>query len=207
MTLENDGYFGKFCSFFNSEECIDKAKAAERGEISKETYYDWLIKTFGEDKVAQAHLHAADSTKQKNAKEEIAEKIKALQHEKADIPPKPEQQEHKLPAAPSSIDALCRICVTPVSIGIFSVLREWHVKEKGKIDSILDRLEREEMQIEDAYVEILTEIDDSIDSLNRVLDDLNKVLEFSLNKAAEKKPELKERFMRELNEMQGNPQS
>jgi hypothetical protein len=66
----------------------------------------------------------------------------------------------------------------------------------------MEKIEKEQINIEDAWTEILSEIPGSIESLNRILNDLNLVLKFALQKAAEKKPSLAPRFQKELAEME-----
>ena len=221
---ENNKYFTSFCSVLNDGECRDMMEAVDKGELTNEEVYQKLIEKHGDSVIAAAHLSAAKAmeeqanshipggtlppqspTVQPIVKTDMAVKIKTLQEEKSDVKPSyiADVENNKMPNPPSSIDNLCRVCIAPVSIGIFSILESWHTSDKAKIDALMEQIEKEQTNIEDIWVEILTEIPGSIDSLNRILNDLNLVLQFALNKAGEKSPRLKERFDQELAEMQG----
>ena len=221
--VENNKYFTSFCSVLDDGECKDMMQKVESGEMTNEDVYQRLIEKHGDDAIANAHLHAAKAMErvdtvqpspvtappphipQPIVKTDMAVKIKTLQEEKADVKPSSilGAENHRMPNPPSDIPDLCRVCVAPVSIGIFSVLEGWHTQDKDKIDALMDQIEKEQIKIEDAYIEILTKIPNSVDSLNRILNDLNLVLQFALNKAGEKSPALKGRFDQELAEMQG----
>ncbi len=217
----NNKYFTSFCSVLDDGECKDMMQKVEEGSMSNEEVYQKLIEKHGDAEIARAHLHAAKAMErvdtvqpapatappphipQPIVKTDMAVKIKTLQEEKGEIPPSSMEKTYKMPNPPSAIPDLCRICVAPVSIGVFSVLESWHSNDKAKIDALMEKIEKEQINIEDAWTEILSEIPGSIDSLNRILNDLNLVLKFALNKAGEKAPALKGRFDQELAEMEG----
>lgn len=218
---ENNKYFTSFCSVLNDGECRDMMQKVEEGSMSNEDVYAKLIEKHGDAEIARAHLHAAKEMErvdnvqpaptatappppipQPIVKTDMGAKVRILQEEKADVKPSI-LNENKMPNPPSEIPDLCRICVAPVTIGVFSVLESWHSNDKAKIDALMEKIEKEQINIEDAWTEILSEIPGSIDSLNRILNDLNLVLKFALQKAAEKKPALKGRFDQELAEMEG----
>ena len=218
---ENNKYFTSFCSVLDDGECKDMMEAVDKGELTNEEVYEKLIEKHGDDKIANAHLHAAKAMErvdnvqpaptatappphipQPIVKTNMGAKVRILQEEKSEIPPSSIDATSKMPNPPSAIPDLCRICVAPVSIGVFSVLESWHSNDKAKIDALMEKIEKEQINIEDAWTEILSEIPNSIDSLNRILNDLNLVLKFALNKAGEKAPALKGRFDQELAEME-----
>ena len=218
---ENNKYFTSFCSVLDDGECRDMMQKVEEGSMSNEDVYAKLIEKHGDAEIARAHLHAAKEMERVDTvqpapvtappppipqpvKTNMGAKVRILQEEKGDVKPSilDENRGH-IPNPPSAIDNLCRVCISPVSIGIFSILESWHTNDKAKIDALMEQIEKEQTNIEDIWVEILTEIPGSIDSLNRILNDLNLVLKFALNKAGEKSPRLKERFDQELAEMQG----
>ena len=219
----NNKYFTSFCSVLDDGECRDMMQKVETGEMSNEDVYQRLIEKHGDDKIANAHLAAAKAVEEQEkvhipggtvtpqsqtvqpiVKTDMGAKVRILQEEKGDVKPSMlDENRGHIPNPPSAIDNLCRVCISPVSIGIFSILESWHTEHKGKIDALMEQIEKEQTNIEDIWVEILTEIPGSIDSLNRILNDLNLVLKFALNKAGEKSPRLKERFDQELAEMQG----
>ena len=220
---ENNKYFTSFCSVLDDGECKDWMEKVESGEMTNEDVYAKLIEKHGDDKIANAHLHAAKAMEEQTkthipggvvtpqiapqpiVRTDMAVKIKTLQEEKGDVKHSsiPGAVNHRMPNPPSAIPDLCRICVAPVSIGIFSILESWHSNDKAKIDDLMEKIEKEQINIEDAWTEILTEIPNSIESLNRILNDLNLVLKFALQKAGEKSPALKGRFDQELQEMEG----
>lgn len=232
--MTTEGYFGNFCSFFGSEKCHEVAEKAERGTITKEKAFEWFLNTFGEADVAKAHEYASNLLQHREVitpvvppsapaptpatsppqmpppvtQTDMAAKVKILQVEKAED--KPDEvvspyEKSGVPAAPSTITDLCRICVTPPTMGIFETVAQWYTNDKKaleKIRGLEDKIEREEINIEDAWTELLTDVDGSIDGVNKILGDLNRVIEVALEQAAIKKPALKKRFEQELTELQ-----
>lgn len=224
------GYFNNFCAFFGSEKCHDVAERAERGTITKEKAFEWFLNTFGEDKVAEAHQYASNllqhpaphtptptpppavftPTTPPLVHNDMGAKVKQLQQDKATQKPSEVTLPFVTPSVPnppSSISNLCRLCVAPPTMGIFETVAQWYThdtKALDKIHELEDKIEREEINIEDAWTELLTDVDGSIDGVNKILGDLNRVIEVALNQAAQKKPALRKRFEQELQEMQGD---
>jgi hypothetical protein len=148
---ENNKYFTSFCSVLNDGECKDMMQKVEEGSMSNEEVYEKLIEKHGDSAIAAAHLSAAKAMEEQAnshipggtlppqvppvVKTNMAVKIKTLQEEKADVKPSyiADVENNKMPNPPSAIPDLCRICVAPVSIGVFSVLESWHSNDKAKM--------------------------------------------------------------------------
>ena len=216
--VENNKYFTSFCSVLDDGECKDMMQKVESGEMTNEDVYQKLIEKHGDDKITNAHLHAAKAMERVDTvqpapvtappppippvgKTDMAVKIKTLQEEKADVKPSL-LNENKMPNPPSAIDNLCRVCATPLVISTLEVLSQWYSgKDKEKIREIEDRLEAETISLEDAFVEVFSDIKGSIDGVSRTLGDFNKVLELALIKTREKNPALQGKIDMELQEM------
>ena len=216
---ENNKYFTSFCSVLNDGECKDMMQKVEEGSMSNEEVYEKLIEKHGDSAIANAHLHAAKAMERVDTvqpaptatappppipqpvKTNMGAKVRILQEEKADVKPSI-LNENKMPNPPSSIDNLCRVCATPLVISTLEVLSQWYSgKDKEKIREIEDALEREEIKLEDAFVEVFSNIKGSIDGVSRTLGDFNKVLELALIKTREKNPALQGKIDTELQEM------
>lgn len=226
---ENNKYFYAFCSVLDDAECKDWMKAVEEGSMSNEEVYQKLIEKHGDTTIANAHLSAAKAVEEQAkvhtaapqspqvprphvptpqmphaSQTTMADKLKGLQEAKGNVKPSilDENRGH-MPNPPSSIKNLCSTCVAPISIAILSTLESWHTNDKAKINALMDQIEKGETNIEDIFVTVLTEIPDSIESLNRVLGDLNLVLAAALQKAGEIRPDLAPMFQKERAELQG----
>ena len=144
---------------------------------------------------------------------DMAVKVKQMQQDKATQKPADITApfvQPTVPNPPSEISNLCRLCVAPPTMGIFETVAQWYThdtKALDKIHDLEDKIEREEINIEDAWTELLTDVDGSIDGVNKILGDLNRVIEVALNQAAQKKPALRKRFEQELQEMHGEEEA
>jgi len=104
--------------------------------------------------------------------------------------------------AKSSISDLCRICVTPGAIGDAAVLELWYSGDEQKlIRELAQKLERQEITVEDFYSELFCKIPRVVEGLNRIYNDRNRVMEVAMELAIQKKPELAGELQPHLDEL------
>jgi hypothetical protein len=124
---------------------------------------------------------------------------KGISTPKAEPPP---QTTGHIPAAPSNLDDVCKVCVTPPLMAILEVLKLWYTGDDAKfIEDIVDRVGDEDILLEEALAQVFIKDQGSLDGIERTLQDFNNVLAEALRIAATKSPELKARFDRERAEL------
>ena len=276
-------YFKRFCaSISDSEQCQTWADETERGDRTQESLYELLLREYGEEAVAQAHINAMKETETNTATEQqpkaeqtqtgrgevpiaqqrhitptttitqpetkeperkqtttqeqgpqaeeiIMQKVQELQKkkekeqkreatqrrtaeneqrtEKGVSVPKPQpppQKEGNMPAAPSNLEDICRVCVTPPTMAILEVLKLWYTGDDVKfIEEIVDKVGDESILLEEALAQVFIKDKSSLDGIERTLQDFNEVLAEALRIAASRSPELKAYFDRERAELEG----
>jgi len=68
-------YFKAFCNALNCEECLELAKKVEKGQVTKEQFYEFAINKHGETKILQAHQIALAETQKPRAEKKAEAKI------------------------------------------------------------------------------------------------------------------------------------
>jgi hypothetical protein len=154
-------------------------------------------------KVKQMQEKREGERRQEDAQTRTAENErragKGISTPKAEPPP---QKTGHIPAAPSNLDDVCKVCVTPPLMAILEVLKLWYSGEDAKfIEDIVDKVGNEEILLEEALAQVFIKDQGSLDGIERTLQDFNNVLGEALRIAAEKSPELKARFDRERAEL------
>ena len=177
--------------------------------ISNEQYFGELITKFGETKVAQAVLLVMQE--KKRIPTFSAEKLDQNQPlpQKSLAPPeqagaafsqKAEQQviaaqdkdKLKSDKGASEIKGVCGVCVGRPLLGMLLTLEEWFVgKDREKIEELTQSLEHGTKSAEDVVVELYVAFGQgAVDGINRIIRDINAVLEEAKEKALKQKPEL-----------------
>ena len=123
-------------------------------------------------------------------------------------PPPPQRGGGHIPAAPSNLEDVCRICVTPPTMAILEVLKLWYTGDDAKfIEDIVDKVGSEDILLEEALAQVFIKDKNSLDGIERTLQDFNEVLAEALRIAASKSPELKAHFDRERAELEGGTEA
>lgn len=164
------------------EAIIEKAKELQRGEETKR-------------REGEAQRRAAENERRER---------EGLSTPRA--PPPPPQKGGHMPAAPSGLKDICRVCVTPPTIAILEVLKLWYGGDDAKfIEDIVDKVGNEDILLEEALARIFVKDPNSLDGIERTLQDFNSILAEALQIAARKSPELKARFDQEKAELESGP--
>ena len=177
--------------------------------ISNEQYFGELITKFGETKVAQAVLLVMQEKKriptfsaekpdqnQPFPQKSLAppEQAGAAFSQKAEQQVIAAQDKDKLKSdkGASEIKGVCGVCVGRPLLGMLLTLEEWFVgKDREKIEELTQSLEHGTKSAEDVVVELYVAFGQgAVDGINRIIRDINAVLEEAKEKALKQKPEL-----------------
>lgn len=210
---KDDKFVYKFCSILGGdEECKKLTERAGRGEITQEEYYEQIINKYGREKVAEAmekaliedkvtatekkapeKAVAAPSTTKEvkvNKKEEEAAVGIASDEERKEME---KQIETKGTNYKSSIKGLCLPCVGDPTVAILNVVKLWFVKkDREKIEKEIEEIKKGSKNVEDGIKEVL-KMDGGQESFNKVLTDLNSVIDLATELALEEKPSLRKK--------------
>lgn len=156
-------------------------------------------------KVEELQKRKEEERKQEDAKKRtLGNEQRAKEGISTPKPAPPPQRSGHIPAAPSNLEDVCRVCVTPPTMAILEVLKLWYTGEDAKfIEDIVDRVGREDILLEEALAQVFIKDKNSLDGIERTLQDFNEVLAEALRIAASKSPELKAHFDRERAELEG----
>ena len=203
------------------EEVRDTAAQAQKGAVQRQTtntsapaQMPATTKQEGEDATKEAIMEKVQELQKEKEEERNKKKAQrrtAENEQRARVglstpkqQPPPQSGGGHIPAAPSEIEDICRVCVTPPTIAILEVLKLWYSGDDAKfIEDIVDKVGNEDILIEEALAQVFIKDKNSLDGIERTLQDFNKVLEEALRIAASKSPELKARFDREREELEG----
>lgn len=138
---------------------------------------------------------------EKRAEENRVREAEGLSQPKP-LPPQPSGA-NRMPAAPSNIEGICKMCVTPITIAIMEVLKLWFTgPDQDYIEEMVDKIGNEQIVVEEGLAKVLMKMPDSLDGIERSLEDFNTMMSEALRLAAAGSPELKERFDRERAELE-----
>lgn len=156
-------------------------------------------------KVQELQKRKEDEQKKEEAKKRAIEnERRAKEGVSTPKPSPPPQKDGHIPAAPSNLKDVCRVCVTPPTMAILEVLKLWYTGDDAKfIEDIVDKVGSEDILLEEALAQVFIKDKDSLDGIERTLQDFNEVLAEALRIAASKSPELKALFDRERAELEG----
>jgi len=143
-------YFRAFCNALGCSECLERAKKVDKGEMTKEEFYEFVIDKHGEAKVLQAHQIALAEIRKPEKEEEKKEKEKEEKKERKEIPvevkpaekpeeaPKPETTVQ--PAQPQTLaqqkEEVCEICEKPTKEELDEVKKRPQQKYKTQFKDI-----------------------------------------------------------------------
>lgn len=143
---------------------------------------------------------------EKRAEGDRAREAEGLSQPKP-LPPQPNGR-NRMPAAPSNIEGICKMCVTPITIAIMEVLKLWFTgPNRDYIEEMVDKIGNEQIVVEEGLAKVLMKMPDSLDGIERSLEDFNTMMSEALRIAAAGSPELKARFDRERAELESGLES
>jgi len=89
--MSEDVYFRAFCDYLNCKECAELAKKVEKGQMSKEEFFEEVLKKHGDQKVEQAHKYAMNVVEASLKKKE-SEKKEEVESKKEEVEVKPKEE-------------------------------------------------------------------------------------------------------------------
>jgi len=191
-TISNEQYFGELITKFG-ETKVAQAVLLVMQEKKR-------IPTFSAEKLdqnARATLSAAKlDQNQPFPQKSLAppEQAGAAFSQKAEQQVIAAQDKDKLKSdkGASEIKGVCGVCVGRPLLGMLLTLEEWFVgKDREKIEELTQSLEHGTKSAEDVVVELYVAFGQgAVDGINRIIRDINAVLEEAKEKALKQKPEL-----------------
>jgi len=155
-------YFRAFCNALGCSECLERAKKVEKGEMSKEEFYEFVIDKHGETEVLKAHQIALaevkktepekkeekkkEEKKEEEKKEKVKKEIPIEQSSKPETtvqPAQPPQPPQTQPAQPQTLSEkkeeegeVCEICEKPTKEELDEVKKRPQQKYKTQFKDI-----------------------------------------------------------------------
>ena len=141
-------YFRAFCNALGCSECLERAKKVEKGEMSKEEFYEFVIDKHGETEVLKAHQIALAEIKktEPEKKEKVRKEIPIEQPSKPETtvqPAQPPQPPQTQPAQPQTLSEkkeaegeVCEICEKPTKEELDEVKKRPQQKYKTQFKDI-----------------------------------------------------------------------
>jgi hypothetical protein len=212
-----DTYFKAFCDYLKCGECSELAKKVEKGQLSKEAFYEAVLKKHGTEKVEQAHKYAMSVVesmgKSKEKKEEVKEEKKEEKKAESSTQTKKETSKAEQGAScpvctytqdeleeakkrqalkvKSNLPNICLACVAGMTLSIVKIMQDWYTKDdRKKLDELRKKIVDGEITVEDALVEML-KLPGAPEALDRILSDFNAVMEKAFERAANESEEFK----------------
>ena len=178
---------------------------ANTHEISNEQFFGELITRFGETKVAQAVLAVIQEKEGRKTTPTSETPAPASEQRQTDLPLAPpekqaqakpidaeDKEKMKSDKAASDVKGVCGVCVGRPLLGMLLTLEEWFVgKDRDRISELIQGLEYGTKSSEDIVSELYCALGQgAVDGINRIIRDINVVLEEGKDKAIKQKPEL-----------------
>jgi len=207
-----DTYFKAFCDYLKCEECSELAKKVEKGQLSKEAFYEEVLKKHGTEKVEQAHKYAmsvVEAAGRSGEKKEGGEKKQVEQQKKKENTKTQQEQGASCPVCTytqdeldeakkrqalkvkSNLPNICLACVAGMTLSIVRIMQDWYTKDdRKKLDELRKKIVEGEVTVEDALVEML-KLPGAPEALDRILSDFNAVMEKAFERAANESEEFR----------------
>jgi len=190
-TISNEQYFGELITKFGETKVAQAVLLVMQEKKRTPTFSAPFLPAFSQ-KAAAEKLDQNQPFPQKSLAP--PEQAGAAFSQKAEQQVIAAQDKDKLKSdkGASEIKGVCGVCVGRPLLGMLLTLEEWFVgKDREKIEELTQSLEHGTKSAEDVVVELYVAFGQgAVDGINRIIRDINAVLEEAKEKALKQKPEL-----------------